>query len=47
MKNVNPLLWQHAALASALLVVLLLTGYLMGPSVMVSTPMSVGQLVDI
>lgn len=44
MKNVNPLLWQHAALASALLVVLLLTGYLMGPSVMVSTPMSVGQL---
>lgn len=43
MKNVNPLVWQHGLMAGAIIVVIALVGYLMGPSAMVSTPMSVGS----
>jgi hypothetical protein len=42
MKNLNPLVWQHGLMAAALMIVIALVGYLMGPSVMVSAPMSVG-----
>lgn len=43
MKNVNPLVWQHGGLAGALIVVMLLVGYLSGPQFMVSTTMSLVQ----
>lgn len=43
MKNVNPLVWQHGLMAGAILIAIALVGYLMGPSAMVSAPMSVGS----
>ena len=44
MKSINSLVWQHGLIAGGLTVVMTLTAFLIGPTAMVSTPMSVAQL---